>query len=237
MTTQDTQTCQRGHSESKDPAGDQMVSDVLTAIEVGIDTAQCLQARSAGLTHDQTIWAIQQNWAPWTSLDLHIRALRAGATASELREVVNALSVSVREYHGEGKAAEIYIKSREGGMTHEEFRYYEGIARNTGELQRLIQSAVISEIEHSRLIAFHRAGARFPDRIAATLNQGATDADIFEVLAHGAQFGLYTHALQVGITHSEYLAVAKTNPAALTAYVDNRTQHKPRTKARHRLPR
>jgi hypothetical protein len=111
MTTQDTQTCQRGQGlMSLDPAGDQLVTEILDAEARGLPLDTYIAARAAGATHldifrldAQSRWSIDE-------LMVYVRALTAGVTTSEF-ECVSRNKVLT------------YVVARERGKSHKECSY------------------------------------------------------------------------------------------------------------------
>jgi hypothetical protein len=217
MTTIDTQACRRGGElSSSDPAGDQMICDVLEAIEHGIDTASYIDARSAGATHEQVVDVSTWEWPDFNPLHICTRILRCGATFEELCAFNIVASSSVEP---PGLRALAYANALEGGLTRSEFLYYDNYARHAAELKYTIEDVLESGISHSRIVAFHDAGGHSVHWYTSSLRQGASDQDVLEVVAiDGAQLEFYARALKAGVTHTESIEVLAKQPGDMYHY-------------------
>jgi hypothetical protein len=120
LTTIDTNMCRHGGElTSSDPAGDQMIDDLLDAIAQGIDAGSYLDARAAGITHAQAIETTRWGWRSSDPLQICARVLRAGGTFAEVRSLNTAPQTGVPV--NPDLRAKVYVSCREKGMTHSEF--------------------------------------------------------------------------------------------------------------------
>jgi hypothetical protein len=207
MTTEDTQTCRRGHSESSDPAGDQMVSDILDAAAKRIGTDVYLDLRSSGATHAQVLEVSDWQWAGFPPLKICASAIHAGATIDELREI-NATSPTDIDITP-GWRATLYAQARADGATHAEFLSIDEHTTDLSELEDVLDQIVAGEADHKRMIAYLNAGGIgiHSHWYQEALSQGLNDPEILEVVSHQGGIAPYVGARQKGITHEEVMEV------------------------------
>jgi hypothetical protein len=220
MTTNDTQTCQRGHSESSDPAGDQMVQDVLAATAMDLDLDAYIDARAAGVGHEMAVKFVTKFGSRPELGSLLPKARSAGVSDEELLEV------------NTGHDMLRYLTARESGMSIGEFRLYkmhtEGTQRSMddylhartegvshADICQYLQLCSISEVKqfcrnralgktHEEVIEMIRLGISAWDYSSA-LDSGATHAQVIEAYQQ-ANLAEYTSLRFDNATHTEALA-------------------------------
>jgi hypothetical protein len=204
-----------------DVTGDQMVSDILSAIAAGMDPESYILLRSAGATHYQAFEIYQWDWDPHDPLEICTRAIRAGATFSELCALERSIQAPDR-YRCYSMWASAYADARESGITHNEFVYYEETCPGIGEVLNVIKAVRDHGTTHAQLVAYYNTSDTGVYWYARALELGASVTQVHEALDHEPSITCYVEGLQLGATHDELVEALNFGAPDVQKYIWSR---------------
>jgi hypothetical protein len=197
MTTDDTQSCQRGHElDSSDPAGDQMLSDILSGVKDGIAVEHYTRARATGATHAEIIAAHNAG----VGIGLYGAIRQSGATHDEAQEVRETDLTYAQ-----------YIRARRSGVTHAEALEYRNKTSKFDDVDQLV-SLRLRGVSHQALVTFI-ATMDGHEIYELTIYQdcletGATPGEIQAIADLNYSLGWYCGHRQNGLSHVQTLQIA-----------------------------